>query len=130
MENASKALIIAGAILLSILLISVGIMVVNSAQGTMDQGNQKMQSSEISTFNSTFTAFQGQHKTASQVKNLYDEMKANNAKNDYSITMTVDNVAATAATMARLNTKVKYTIVVDDAQGNDGIVDTITVTKE
>lgn len=35
MENASKALIIAGAILLAILLISLGIMIFNQAQDTV-----------------------------------------------------------------------------------------------
>lgn len=37
MENASKALIIAGAILISILLISLGIIMFNSSKGTSDQ---------------------------------------------------------------------------------------------
>ena len=37
MENASKALIIAGAILLAILLISLGIMIFNQAQDTDKQ---------------------------------------------------------------------------------------------
>lgn len=37
MENASKALIIAGAILISILLISLGIIMFNSSKGTTDQ---------------------------------------------------------------------------------------------
>ena len=37
MENASKALIIAGAILIAILLISLGIIMFNSSSGTTDQ---------------------------------------------------------------------------------------------
>lgn len=37
MENASKALIIAGAILISILLISLGIIMFNASKGTTDQ---------------------------------------------------------------------------------------------
>lgn len=37
MENASKALIIAGAILISILLVSLGIIMFNSSKGTTDQ---------------------------------------------------------------------------------------------
>ena len=40
MENASKALIIAGAILMSILLISVGILVFNSSKGIADDASQ------------------------------------------------------------------------------------------
>lgn len=40
MENASKALIIAGAILISILLITLGITLYNSSKGTTDQATQ------------------------------------------------------------------------------------------
>lgn len=40
MENASKALIIAGAILISILLISLGIIMFNSSKSTTDQASQ------------------------------------------------------------------------------------------
>lgn len=40
MENASKALIIAGAILISILLISLGIIMFNASKGTTDQANR------------------------------------------------------------------------------------------
>lgn len=39
MENASKALIIAGAILLSVLIISLGIMVYNNAKNTVGSAN-------------------------------------------------------------------------------------------
>ena len=57
MENASKALIIAGAILLSILLISLGIMIFNQAQDSLD-GNG-MNQAKITTFNSQFTKYEG-----------------------------------------------------------------------
>lgn len=40
MENASKALIIAGAILISILLISLGIIMFNSSKSTTDQASK------------------------------------------------------------------------------------------
>ena len=40
MENASKALIIAGSILISILLISLGIIMFNSSKGTTDQAKE------------------------------------------------------------------------------------------
>lgn len=39
MENASKALLIAGAILIAILLISLGIIMFNSSKGTTDQAS-------------------------------------------------------------------------------------------
>ena len=42
MENASKALIIAGAILISILLIAISMYIYNSAQGTIQNAGDKM----------------------------------------------------------------------------------------
>lgn len=58
MENASKALIIAGAILISILLISLGIMVYNQARGTIDESN--LDSEAVQTFNAKFDAYLGE----------------------------------------------------------------------
>ena len=75
MENASKALIIAGAILLSILLISLGIMIFNQAQDSI--GNGGMSKAQVSTFNSNFTKYEGT-KTGSDVKSLIQEVNASN----------------------------------------------------
>lgn len=76
MENASKALIIAGAILLSILLISLGIMIFNQAQDTIS--NSGMSKAEISAFNGQFTKYEGT-KRGSDVKSLIQEVIASNA---------------------------------------------------
>ena len=59
MENASKALIIAGAILISILLIGVGVMVMNGAQGGIDEAIQSMSAQEKDMFNTKFTQYEG-----------------------------------------------------------------------
>ena len=57
MENASKALIIAGAILLAILLISLGIYIFSQAQNVVnDSGFSK---AEIQTFNNQFLKYEG-----------------------------------------------------------------------
>lgn len=76
MENASKALIIAGAILLSILIISLGIMIFNQAQDTIN--NSGMSKAEISSFNSQFTKYEG-IQTGSNVKSLIQEVNTSNA---------------------------------------------------
>ena len=57
MENASKALIIAGAILLSIIIISLGIVVITNARNSMKGAD--LSDTEIQTFNSKFTPFTG-----------------------------------------------------------------------
>ena len=49
MENASKALIIAGAILLAILIISLGILIYKQASGVVN--NNAMSEVDISTYN-------------------------------------------------------------------------------
>lgn len=76
MENASKALIIAGAILLAILLISLGIMVLN--QGRDIIGGSGMSKADIQTFNSTFTQYEGSQ-TGSEIKSLIQEVIASNS---------------------------------------------------
>ena len=77
MENASKALIIAGAILLSILIISLGIMVYNNAKNTVGGANLNKQ--EIQGFNSQWESYIGEKKTASEVISLAQAIIANNA---------------------------------------------------
>lgn len=68
MENASKALIIAGAILLSILLISLGILIYNNAKGTVDDAD--MSEYQIQVFNEKFSSFIGENKTSYDIKDL------------------------------------------------------------
>ncbi len=76
MENASKALIIAGAILLSILLISLGIMIFNQAQDTV--GSINMSEQEIQAFNNKFTPYEGNNKRGTEVNALIQLVRANN----------------------------------------------------
>ena len=79
MENASKALIIAGAILLSILIISLGIMIFGQASGVVD--NNSMTELEITTFNEKFTQYFGPRVRGANVKVLIDAVNANNIAN-------------------------------------------------
>ncbi len=77
MENASKALLIAGAILLAILIISLGIMVYNNAKNTV--GNASLNKQEIEAFNSQWQAYLGDNKTASEVYTMMAAVVASNA---------------------------------------------------
>ena len=79
MENASKALLIAGAILIVILLIAVGMLVYSQSRGVIDTGVAQMSSAEIQMFNAQFTGYEGvQNKTA--MKNLIQTVINNNTK--------------------------------------------------
>ena len=74
MENASKALIIAGAILLSILIIAFGIYVFNMAKSATNTNS--LDELQIQAFNDQFKNYEGKL-TGSQVKSLIDKMISN-----------------------------------------------------
>ncbi len=76
MENASKALIIAGAILLSILLISLGIMIFTQAQDVVSGSG--MTEAQISAFNEKFLKYEGTRK-GTMVKAMVQEVLATNS---------------------------------------------------
>ena len=72
MENASKALIIAGAILLSILIIALGVFVFNQAKSAL--GNTGLSDQEVAAFNSKFDSYEGKQK-GSSVKALINAVR-------------------------------------------------------
>ena len=90
MENASKALIIAGAILISILIISLGVLVYNNASSTVSKA--KLDSQEAKAHNSSFESYFGTDVTSTEVKNLLSEIRTNNltaSRNEESATIGV-----------------------------------------
>ena len=88
MENASKALIIAGAILISILLISVGIMIMNASNGVTSGAQDQMDAVAIQQFNSRWDAYNGSQSGAA-VKNLIAAIRVNNKSDNKPNTITV-----------------------------------------
>ena len=76
MENASKALIIAGAILLSIAIIGVGMYVFQNVQETIKDGAD-MSAKQIRTYNQEFTMYAGRQ-SGSQVRSLLDVISTHN----------------------------------------------------
>lgn len=80
MENATKALVIAGAVLISILLISVGIMVFNKSKGSAE--NIPTDKYVIEQFNSQFTSYFGTNVSGSNVRSLLSEIRTSNVTNE------------------------------------------------
>lgn len=123
MENASKALLIAGSVLIVILIIGVGMLVYSSMQGTIDEGIRQMSNQEKDMFNQQFMQYEGR-KNGSNVKALQSKVNNNNSqiednKDPRYVTMTIKDNAA-------INTARTYDVTVTDSDG-DGLVDTITV---
>ena len=76
MENASQALIIAGAILLAILIIAIGMYIYNSASATINDSLTNMSTQEIEAFNNQFESYRGKQ-TGSQISSLVGRLIAN-----------------------------------------------------
>lgn len=76
MENASKALIIAGAILISILIIGLGVFIFSRAKGTI--GKADLSSQEAQAQNQQFDAYFGSNVSAQEIKQLLSLIRSNN----------------------------------------------------
>ena len=141
MENASKALIIAGAILLSILIISLGIMIYNQASGVVN--NNSMSEVERATFNSKFTQYEGEHVRGASVNALLDAVLNNNRAatnagednkkivivNDNTSISLVGNTMVTTEVTKKAQTGKTYTVKVTE-YGSTGLVKKITISNE
>ena len=68
MENTSKALIIAGSILVAIMIVAMGVTIFNKARGSAD--TTSLDSAEITMFNQKFERFAGDSQSGSNVKSL------------------------------------------------------------
>ena len=131
MENASKALIIAGAILLSILLISLGIMIFNTAQDTTR--NSGMNQAQVSSFNNKFTKYEGNIK-GSEVKSLIQEIIASNGDenniNAGRVIAVTGTITGSNTTIASSGIKVTSTYTVNvTGHTADGYINQISITE-
>lgn len=138
MENASKALIIAAAILIAIVLITLGVYVIGVGQDQIK--NSGMSDIEITTFNQKFTKYEGT-RNGSEIKTLIQEVNTSNVSdkregNGRSITLVgagdptdksegaaLTYQTSTIASSARYSVSVKY-------DSNSGYVNEITITKK
>ncbi len=131
MENASKALIIAGAILLSILLISLGIMIFTQAQDVVTGSG--MTEAQVSAFNDKFVKYEGDKK-GTMVKSLIQEVLATNAESTENDGVSVKVVLGSGEGVTNPSTNTIYnnrTYTVSLSYGGPGNrVDKITITGE
>ena len=91
MENASKALLIAGAILIAILLIAMGVKTFNSTKGTTDSIETTTDATEKAIHNNKFIPYIGENKTKSDAMSLANIVIASNASSGKTISVNVIN---------------------------------------
>lgn len=123
MENASKALIIAGAILLAIVIISLGLVVVNNTKETIQNANMSEQ--EIQAFNSKFTSYEGPKVTGTNVNTLIAAIVASNQAQLKAGTNSLVDINASKATSYDGTTKGSDTCLVKTGETVTGMTTTI-----
>lgn len=131
MENASKALIIAGAILLSILIIGLGMVVYNNSNSTVGKSN--MSAEEVNAFNSQFESYEGNQK-GSNVRALINKINSSNKAeattgDSRTITFTEGSVNSAGDIKTNRTYTVKFTYHGEDDE-NAGCIDTVEITTQ
>ena len=91
MDNASKALIMAGAILIAVALVGVGVYLYSSAASQVDNAGQQLSAAEIQLKNSEFEQYEGTKVRGTEVAQLVRKVNAFNAQDVFpkDITFTV-----------------------------------------
>ena len=90
MENASKALIMAGGVLIAIIIVSVIVLAFQRSGNVSADYSKSISREEISTFNANFTKYLDHELTIHQVVTIYNFSKNNNTKqvdcDEYTVT--------------------------------------------
>jgi competence protein ComGC len=121
MENASKALLIAGAVLIVIIIISIGILIVNAATDTTDLAQTNAAITSVQTFNNQFLPYEGKIK-GSSVKTLEQMVTVSNANSEHTI-----SVSYTGLTAGNAKNSTKYTVSFE--YDTEGYISAITIKK-
>ena len=138
MENATKALLIAAAVLVAILIISLGLVVFNMASETV-KNSANLSAQEIQSFNEQFTQYQGDNVRGSNVNALLKTALNNNITKkqegktammvEVSLgTTTISSGNAETSLSKRADASKMYDVTVNQ-DGEGGLVHTITITE-
>lgn len=130
MENATKALLIAAAILIAILIISLALVVYNMASETMNGLN--LSEAEILSFNDKFLQYEGTSVTGSQVNAMLRTVDSNNIVNQDTnsgkhVNVYKGDTGTEAFTSA--DTGKRYTVKCEK-NANSGLINIIRVTEK
>ena len=118
MENATKALLIAGGVLIAILIITVMVMLFNSTGNVSRSYNDRIETEEVTKFNSNFTQYLGQKFTIHEAITITNFAKNNGVE--------IDNGKTTAEIDPATAKEKKYTLTVNSYDEN-GYIDSITI---
>lgn len=138
MENASKALLIAGAILIAILLIGIAMMVFGNINGITGMAGQQVDALEIQGFNRQFEQYEGENVSGSNVKTLISNINASNATYADDTSKQIDagtgsnNVVSSTGTSPKvlsgtIGTNYRYKVTF--GKDASGFINSVTITR-
>ncbi len=147
MENASKALIMAGAILIAIMIVSLGIMIFSNMSNSAKNA-ANMDEQEIANFNAKITPYTGESVSGSQVNALIqlvisiDNNAISSGELDRAVSITYPASSGSTNTISVSDNKVNYSSAdatrkvetgkgkyykVEADYGSNGLINKITV---
>ena len=106
MDNASKALVMAGAILIAVMLISLGVLLFNQGQNIAQTAGNGLTQYTINSHNNQFTKYftgSGDSLTGAEVNSLCGEVRTYNSQNELTGTYGTIFDAATGNSQAKFN---------------------------
>ncbi len=127
MENASKALIIAGAILLAISIIGLGVFIFRQAANVIDTGT--MDQLVVSQFNAQFEPYLGTNVSGSNVKQLVKTIvSSNRTAEDDSKKVKINELEVTSNSFGNYKSGNTYTV--KEETNSSGLIINITITDK
>ena len=130
MENATKALLIAAAVLVAILIISFGLVIYNKSTTATDSAD--LTATQIQAQNEKFAKYEGENQRGSVVNALLETVLTNNTTATSEGAKVTVNGAVTLGTSDRsIGTKADTSVLYNIActRVSSGVITTITITR-
>ena len=112
MENASKALIIAGGVLIALIIITMFLIMYNRISNIQKEQEEQTKIEQLATFNAEYEAYDKKLMYGVDVITLINKVVENNKKYegnaDYQITLTLDGTIMTSSDSLLNDSKEKY----------------------
>ena len=131
MDNASKALMMAGAILIAVALVGLGVYLFQSASSTIYDATGSIDVQKVATENSQFERFAGTNVKGPEVKELIRKVGAFNANDVFpdDIQFSGDVTGATATSANTILDRSYYTVTMDEYNATTGQLTKIGIKK-
>lgn len=121
MDNASKALIMAGAILIAVALVSLGVYLYQSAAGKVNDGTRQVDASQMLMLNSEIEKFEGTIK-GSELKQLVRLINADNKNQVFPTDLTITDTSKASISKSKSGDSYSVGSTRDSANYTIGIV--------